>query len=304
MTDITVAASERAFVEMFGQLRDAFSFADSDGGTFGPFTASYGVAFHLENGTVDLRADNTVRVKELDVVWDTLFLTLGVDLPEICIGGWCIVPTPFGCAVRLPRLCAFSDNPDIPIPIDLSGLLRSELSCTAALRTAYRVDPARTPIMDYLDAEDAHIPNKWQVFVDPESVDIDLFDIADIVGDLLEDIVDSAVDDILWWLPGWARSFVKATLGPVIDLIRTLLDIGDDVGEWLEDLLGTSLGLLNVIATAVLDYFAGGNPLFEFEDPYPVMGAVGPLIPVKVPITDFAVRVDDDEMTVTANIGA
>lgn len=303
MTDITVAASERAFAEMFHRLRDAFTFADSDGDTFGPLTASYSVAFHLENGTVDLRGDNTVRVGELDVVWDTLSVSLGVDLPEICVGGWCVIPTPFGCALRLPKLCVLSDTPDISVPLNLSGFLRSEVSFIASLRTAYRVDPGRLPWMDYLDAEDANVPNKWQVFIDPEGVDIDVFDIADIVGDMLEGAVDAAVDEALWFLPDWARSLVKALIGPAVDLVRVVLDIADDIEEWLEDLLGIRLGLLDAIATAVLDYLAAGNPLLEFEDPYPVIESSGGLIPVKVPIVDFAVHVNEDEMIVEASVG-
>jgi len=303
MSDITIAASEPAFTALFEELRDNFAMSTSDSGSFGPFTASYAVAFHLENGTVDLRGDNTVRVGELDIIWDTLAVSLGLDIPEVCVGGWCIVPTPWGCAVRLPRKCFFSGNPDVSIPLDLSGLLRSEVSIIAALRTGYFVDPARQPWMDYIDAENAGVPNKWQVFVDPESVDIDVFDIADIIGDLLEDAMEAAVDTLLGFLPGWARDLVKAILGSFIDLIRDILDLPDDIGEWLQDLLGTSLGLLNVIVTAVLDYLLA-KPVFEFEDPFPILESEGGLIPVKIPVADLTVHVTDDEMVVEANVGA
>ena len=303
MSDITIAASEPAFTALFEELRDNFAMSASDSGSFGPFTASYAVAFHLEHGTVDLRGDNTVRVGELDIIWDTLAVSLGLDIPEVCVGGWCIVPTPWGCAVRLPRKCFFSGNPDVSIPLDLSGLLRSEVSIIAALRTGYFVDPGRQPWMDYIDAENAGVPNKWQVFVDPESVDIDVFDIADIIGDLLEDAMDAAVDTLLGFLPGWARDLVKAILGSFIDLIRDILDLPDDIGEWLQDLLGTSLGLLNVIVTAVLDFLLA-KPVFEFEDPFPILESEGGLIPVKIPVADLAVHVTDDEMVVEANVGA
>ena len=53
--------------------------------------------------------------------WDTLSVGVGFDIPEICVGGWCIIPTPFGCALRLPKICVFSDDPDIDITLDLSG---------------------------------------------------------------------------------------------------------------------------------------------------------------------------------------
>ena len=302
MSDITIAASEPAFTALFEQLRDSFSESASDSGSFGPFTASYAVAFHLENGSVDLRGDNTVRIGELDVVWDTLAVSLGLDIPSVCVGGWCIVPTPFGCAVRLPRKCFFQGNPDVSIPLDLSGLLRSEVSLIAGLRTGYFVDPGRQSWMDYIDAEKAGVPNKWQVFIDPESVDIDVFDIADIIGDLLEDAIDAAVDTLLGFLPSWARDLVKAILGPLVDLVRDVLDLPDDIEEWLSDLLGTSLGLLDVIVTAVLDHLLA-EPVFEFEDPYPILDAAGGLIPVKIPVADFNVHVTDDEMVVEANVG-
>ena len=307
MSHLTVAASEKAIVKLFEVLRDNFSFAKSDGADFGPFTASYAVALHLAGGSVDLRGDNTIQISELDIKWDTLSVSLGIDIPEICVGGFCIIPNPFGgCLVRAPRICIFSDRPDITIPLDLSGLVTSELSVTGSLVTKYRVDPARTPGMSDLDAEDAGIPNKWQVFIDPEFVDIDVFDIADIVGDLLEDAVRSALDGILGPLPGWAKDLILAILGPVIDLIRAILDIPDDIDEWLSDLLGTSLGLLDAITGFVADYFANKNPIFEFEDPYPILDAVPstPLIPVKIPIRDASVRVTDTEMILEANVGS
>jgi hypothetical protein len=303
VSQLTVAASEDAFRDLFTVLRDNFTFAASDSGTFGPFSASYAVALHLEDGTVDLRADNSVAVKELDVKWDTLSVTVGFDIPEICVGGWCVIPTPFGCALRLPKICVFSDDPDISVPLDLSGIITSELSLTASLRTEYFVDPARPPGMSPVQAENAGMSNEWRVFLDPETVDVDVFDIADIVGDLLEDAVTDAVNALLPG-PQWAKDLVLAILGPIIDLIRAILDLPDDIEEWFSDLLNVSFGLLDTIIAAVADFFAARNPLFRFEDPYPILEASGGLIPVKIPITDFAVTVDDDEMVVEANVGA
>lgn len=303
MSHLTVAASETAFQETFSALRDNFTFSSSDSADFGQFSASYDVAFHLEGSTVDLQADNTVQIKELDIKWDTLKAGLGFDIPEICVGGWCILPTPFGCAIRLPKVCAFSADPDISIDLDLSEYITSEISVTARPVVKYRVDPARPAGMSYMDAEDAGLANKWQIFIDPLSVDIDLFDISDIVGDLLESAVDAAIDNLLGFLPDWGQDLVRAILGPVIDLIRRILDLPDDIAEWFSDLLGTSLGLFNMIVNYVADYFTSENPLFEFEDPYPILPASGILIPVKLPIQDLDVRVNKDEMIIEANVG-
>lgn len=314
MSDLTVAASERTFRELFAILRDSFSFAKSDSASFAGFTASYAVAAHLEGGTVDLRDDNTVSISELDIKWDKLEAGIGFDIPEVCIGGFCILPNPFGgCLIRAPRICAFSANPDIGIVLPLSGIT-SEVSVIASLVTKYRVDPARTAGVSDLEAEEREpaIPNKWQIFIDPKTLDIDPLDFADTVGDLLEAAVEKAILDLLP-LPGWAKDLILAILGPIIDLIRAILDLPDDIGEWLSDLLGVSLGLLNSIAQFLADYFAEKNPIHEFEDPLPVLeeqaialltGGVLTLIPVKIPVRDLTVRVNTDEMILEANVGS
>src|SRR5207302_1626487 len=74
---------------------------------------------------------------------------------------------------------------------------------------------------------------------------------------------------------------------------RTLLDVGDDVGEWLADRLGTGLGLVDTIENAVVRVFADETPLVRVQDPYPVLppdpttvpGTA--LVPVAVPIADL-----------------
>jgi hypothetical protein len=301
VSEITVAASEDAVKDLFGVMRDGFSFAAADSVDFGPFSAWYDVAFHLEDGEVDLRSNNTVAIEELDVKWDNLAVGIGFDIPEICIGGWCVLPTPFGCALRVPRVCVFSADPDIAIGLDL-GFLTSEVSIAASPVTRYFVDPSQPPGMTPIQAENAGIPNMWQIFLDPTAVDVDPIDVADTVGDLLEDAVNAAIDALLPG-PAWLRDIIRGILGPIIDLVRAILDIPDDIGEWFSDLLNTSFGLLNQITTAILDFFAGQNALFEFEDPYPILPATGGLIPVKIPITDFAVRVTDEEMVVEADVG-
>jgi hypothetical protein len=314
MSHLTIAVAERPFEKLFYVMRDSFTFSDSNSANFGPFSAGYSVAFHLEGGTIELRNDNTVSIKELDIKWDSLVGSVGFDIPEICVGGWCI-PMPWPIPdICLPKICVFSDNPDVNISLDLSGIITSEISVTARPVVVYRVDPARTSTMSYLVAEDAGIPNKWQIFLDPVTVDIDVFDVADIIGDLLENAVRNAIDSLLpGWLPGWAKDLVFAVLGPIIDLIRFILDIPDDVGEWLSDLLGISLGLFNTIVNFVADFFAARFPIFEFEDPFRIKlvdelsflpPPPVPLIPFKIPIEDVTVRINTDEMIVEANVGA
>jgi hypothetical protein len=313
MPQLTVAASESTFVKLFNALRDNFQFAAAGSADLGAFTAAYDLALHLEGGTVDLRADNTISVKELDIKWDKLDLTLGIDIPEICVGGFCIIPNPFGgCLLEAPRICAFSADPDISLTLPLGGLITSELSLTGSLLTKYFVNPNRPAGMNDWDAQDQDpsLANFWQLFVDPQTVDIDLIDVADSVGDLLDNAVNAAVDNLLGFLPDWARDLIKALLGSVVDVVRAILDIGDDIQEWLSDLLNVSLGIFNLIAQFAGDYFASENPIYALEDPYPILEAAanpngnGPvLVPVKIPIRDLTVRNDDVEMILQANVG-
>lgn len=314
MAHVTLAASEKAAQDIFGAVRDNFHFAKSDSANFGPFSAGYDLAIRLENGSLDFRADNTVKIDELDIKWEHFNFFLDIDIPEWCIGGFCIIPKPWGgCFLRAPKFCVFSGNPDIHLPINLDNLLTSEVSLTGSLLTRYRIDPLRPATMDDWEAQETIPPlfNKWQIFLDPQTMDIDPIDVADTVGDLIENIGDAIVDNLLGWLPGWAKDIIKAIIGGIADVLRAVLDIADDIQEWISDLLNVSFGILDFIATAIADYFANKYPLFEFEDPYPILdkapnpnpGFPPQLIPVKIPLRDFRVFNTDAEMVVETNIG-
>ncbi len=314
MAHLTIGASENTFKILFESIRDNFEFSRSDSGDFGPFTAGYALEAHLKGGSVDLRADNTVQIKELDIKWDKLDLNLGLDIPEICVGGFCIIPNPFGgCLLRAPRFCVFDSDPDISITLPLGGLITSEISVTGSLLTKYAVNSTRPGGMNDWDAQDSNpsLANHWQLFLDPQFLDVDVFDIADIVGDLLENAVDAAVDNLLGFLPGWVRDLIKAILGPIIDVIRAVLDIADDIQEWISDLLNVSFGILDFILQLVADYFAKKYPLHQIEDPYPILeaaanpnqGGVASIIPVKIPIRDLNVFNNDQEMVLEGNVG-
>src|SRR3954451_2282688 len=112
MSDLTVAVSEATFRRLFEKLRDGLARSTSGARDLGPFSVAWNIGFRLKGGSIDLQADGSVRVSELDIVYDPLDLTLGVDLPEICVGGFCIIPIPFdGCALRAPKICVFSAPP-------------------------------------------------------------------------------------------------------------------------------------------------------------------------------------------------
>ena len=302
--DLEAALSERAVQELFDVARAGAKLDVSDSVGLGPLTAGYDIKAHLANGTIDLRSDGTIDIAELDVEWDVLHFWAGIDLDPICVGGWCIVPTPFGCAVRLPKVCAFTDNPDLGINLDLSGFLVSEFSVRMRPVMRYGFNPGRQPWMNDWDAHDSAVSNEWQLYFDiaPGDVDVDIFDIADIVGNLLENALNDAVNDALWFLPGWAVDLILAILGPVIDVVRDILDIGDDLGEWLSHLLGVDLDLINVLADWILGFFTS-SPVARLDEPMPLMAAQPDKMAVLLPVEFIGLAVDDTEMQLQIDLG-
>ena len=314
MPHLTVAANETAFITLLNAIRDEFVYEDTFSASTGGLTASAHIKIHLANGSVDLRGDGTVQVSELDIKWDILDLSLSFDIPEQCFGGFCIIPTPFGCALEFPEVCIFSDNPDLSITLPLGGFT-SEASLTGSLQPVYFVNPDRPAGMNDWDAQDAVPPlyNEWRIHLVPQFVDVDVIDLADTVGDLLENAINTLVDDLLSFLPGFIRDLIKAALGTAVDIIRLILDIPDDLTEFIEDLLNVSLGLGSAIGLVLIAYWSKDNPLVKLEDPYPILEATanpndappGPpqLVPVKIPIRDLTVSNNDTEMILTANVG-
>lgn len=308
MADLNLAISERVAQRLFERVRDEIAVSHSDSGDFGPFSVSYEVGARLENGSIEFQSNGTVLIKELDIVYDPLKLTFGIDIPTVTVGGFCIIPNPFGgCILRAPRVRFFSGDPDISIPIDLGGVITTEVSASCSAELRYFNNPANAGMSPWVaDATDN--ANEWQLFLEPGYIDIDFIDIADTVGNLIDALVDAAVDGLLGFLPGWARDLVKAILGGFTDLIRAILDIGDDIEEWLSNLLGVSFGLFDFIAHMVLEYFTDRYSVFQFKDPFPMLPATaGPggssLVPVLVPVLQPAVTVDDDELVISASVG-
>lgn len=308
MTGLTIAVSEDAFKDVFGAFRDSFEFTTSDSVDQGKFTAGYDLDVELRDGDVTLDSPNEITVEDLHVFYKTLKVYAGYDISEQSIGGKCFA-TPFG-KVCPPKIPLFTKDPDLGIALDLSGLITSEVRFTAKTTVDYAEN--HPPSVSYLAAQETTPPsvNEWEVYIDPDVVDVDLLDVEAIVGSLVEKAIDNAIDAVLSPLPSivkkTAMKIVKGLLKPAIDLFKQLLDLTDDVFEWLSKFLGQTLGVFNTIAEAIADYLLSDS-ILEIEDPYPILDADPgvPLIPVKIPITDLSVTVDDDvELVVTADIGA
>ena len=301
MSHLTVAASDDAFEQMFKLVRDGFTFAKSDSANFGPFSASYSVSLHLEKGSIHLNDDGTIEIDALDVVWDTLKLEVCFDFPGFTIPGFCVIPDPWnGCLVGIP---------DIPIggplciPLDLSGVVSEISKVRAHLKAKYFIDPGRLPGWTDLQAEFAGKSNQWQIFIDPDFVSVDPIDIPATIGNLFENLIKKAIENLLpSWLPDVVTDALLALLQPVVDIVKSVLDVFDSAEDFLQDLIGEKFDLLGQIETAVADYFANKYPIWKFEDPYPIL-TDPPLIPVKIPLRNLKADVNSKEMIVTGDIG-
>jgi hypothetical protein len=325
MAHLTAAVSEDAFKRSFDLLRDSIHWDKSDSGDFGPFTAGYHVQGHLEGGTVDFRNDNTIQIKELDIKWDKFEVTLGLDIDEVCVGGGCIeLPWPLP-DICLPKVCVFSDSPDVSISPDLAAFVAQEISFTGSMVARY-YDASLPPPPWYSPCsllntvltsagliEPLPNHNQWHIFIDPETVDLDLFDFPDIVGDLIEDALTSAIEAII--PGGWVRDVILGIIGGIADLIRFILDIPDEIDEWLSDLFNVSFGLFDFLLQMVLDLFGNCVPIYRIDDPFEILpskvttnvllsGAPVTLVPVKVPVRNLTVGVTDVELAIQADIGA
>jgi hypothetical protein len=304
MADLTIAVSEAVWAKTLEVVVANFGLDVADGADFGGFIAGYDGRLVLKGGTLELRDDGTVRLRELDARWDKLDFTLGVTMPEVCFGGG-FVDLPFG-TVHLPGINVFSGDPSVSVTVDLAPLVKHELSLVARPLIQH-FDPATTAIGKHcqqlhtaLDIDDTK--QQWRVFCDPQTIDLDPFDFADTVGDLFEQALTDAVDALLPHGP--VRDLILAAIGSVADLLRTLLDLPDDISEWLSDLFNVSFGVFNLILQFVADFFGKCVSFFQLDDPYPMFPKTSELAEVMVPIQHLTATVSDVELVVTADIGA
>lgn len=347
MATVNIAASENAFNKVLLAAAKKLESVPpiSGNGSLGPFSASYSIGFKITGGTIDLTNAGTVHIKELDLTYDPLVITLGIDLPHIHIGGECIIPNPLpwgpSCLLRLPEINIWGANPDITIPINLSGLVVSEFSGEFSVNTNKQVlmaKGARTTHQAHFDPDasneirdrfrsrissaipilpssavnsiaDAFVPfvksnlaDKWQFFLHDNWHNLDIIDIADTAGNILRNLTDHILDTILSPVPAILRGIVRAILSVIIDAIVAVLDIGDDLIEWLSSVFQTSFGLLDIIAQLIINFIGSMVPFYQFESPYPIIEDNSGLIPVLVPVEKLNVTINDKEFIVGADI--
>lgn len=333
MAHIQVALSERTFVTALELLRGNFRIRHVSSRDLGTYTATLDLDAHLTGGEIGIRDDGLVQLKQLDLRWDRLSVSLDIPIPELCVGGGCVtIPGPLTSMICFPQVCAFSDDPVITVAIDLAPYVAQELSVSGrvdvrrwdpdAIEPGF--DPCK-PLVDLLDADAladlvadqpllaeagifAPFPTdrrQWHVHLVPGPIDLDLIDLPDIVGDLLEKQIAEAVGQLL--PTGWARNVILGAIGDMAEFSRWLLDIPDSTEEWLMDLLDVSFGLHDSIMHAVGAYLGECLPLLRLEDPFEIMPEQegdDAHIAVLVPLEHVEVSANDDELILSITIGA
>ena len=347
MSTVNIAANEKAFEKILmaaaKKLEATPPLAGS--GTLGPFSASYSIGFKITGGDIDLTNTGRIHFKEIDITYDPMILNLGIDLPHIHVGGECILPNPLPwgprCLLRLPEIDIWGGNPDIYIPINLSGMITSEFSGEFSVAVSKQVLLAKGPRTDHrahFDADtsdeirnrfrtiissalpilpasavnsiaDQFVPfvknnlaDKWQFFLQDHWHDLDIIDVAQTAENILRGLANYIIDHILSFVPSVLRAIVKAIINPIIDLIGAVLDIGDDVTEWLSSVFQTSFGLLDMIAQLIINFIGKMVPFYQFETPYPMIKDSSGLIPVLVPVENVGVTINTQEFAVGADI--
>jgi hypothetical protein len=308
MADLTIAVSEAVCAKTLEVVVANFGFDVSDQADFGAFRVGYDGRLFLKGGSLALRDDGTIRLRELDARWDKLDFSLTVKLPEISFGGG-VVEVPLG-SILLPGTGVFSGGKTVTFTVHLAPFVKHELSLIASPLIQH-FDPATTAIGKH--CQDLHTAlniddtkPQWRIFCDPQTIDFDLFDFADTVGDLFEQAFTDALDAVL--PRGPLHDLILAGIGSIADLLRTLLDIPDDISEWLSDLFNVSLGVFNLILQFVADFFGKCISFFQLDDPYPMFPKTvekGVELPdVTIPLEHLTATVSDVELVVTADIGA
>jgi hypothetical protein len=308
MADLTIAVSEAVCANTLEVVVANFGFDVSDQADFGAFRVGYDGRLVLKGGSLELRDDGTIRLRELDARWDKLDFSLAVKLPEISFGGG-LVEVPLG-SILVPGTGVFSGGKTVTFTVHLAPFVKHELSLVGSPLIQH-FKPGVTPIGKHcqdlhtaLDIDDTK--QQWRVFCDPQTIDFDLFDFADTVGDLFEEAFTGALDAAL--PRGLLHDLILAGIGSIADLLRTLLDIPDDISEWLSDLFNVSLGVFNLILQFVADFFGTCISFFQLDDPYPMFPKTvekGVELPdVTIPLEHLTATVSDVELVVSADIEA
>jgi hypothetical protein len=280
MADASFALSEAAFKALFNRLYPTIQLPFNGSTSAGPLWLGAEGHIHVEGaGDIDFEDGNTFLLKELDLGWDSLILRLGFDLPTVTIGKFCILrfpkDTPFvggECIVEFPGETLFEGAPDIgPVKLNLNAIMPFIVS---EISGRYAISLAKDG--DFL-----------KLRADVQSLDVDPISINDTFNKLpgiIQAGVVAAAALVVSKVPQvWLLDAALGILGfpTVTSFLLDLLDIEDDVQEWLMDKLNFSIGLPNLIYQAIFDEVLKRTDLLEIKDPFEFVPEV------KADVADF-----------------
>jgi hypothetical protein len=286
MSDVTLKVSEPAFGAVFNKLWPALSLPFNGSGSWAGLWGSVDGQFHVVGaGDVEFNDADSFTASEIDLNWDKLILKIGIDVPSIKVGKFCLLEVPdfltdwfgSGCLVEFPGGTLFTAVPDVYIKLNLNAIFQyiiTEISIIGRIKVNYTT--STPPDSNY-----------WGIYVDPIAVNVDPIDIQDTLGQswiLVAAAIDLAVQYIYSVAP--ATFVIDALLGvlgfpSISEWILDILDIQDDVEEWLMRWLNTSIGIDQLIYQALLDDILAGSALYEIDDPAKLIDEIVPSDPSK-----------------------
>ncbi len=271
MSDVSLAVSETAFAALYNRVAPTVSLPFDGATSPGPLWFGVDGAIRVAGaGAVDFEDSNSFWLDELTIGWDKLVIRLGFDIPTVTVGRFCVmrfpddVPVVGGdCMFTFPGGELFGGAPDIgPVKINLNAIMPF-----IVMEVSGRFDISLVKDKDTLKLK-----------VHPQAVDVDPLSIEDsfnqLPGILQAGIVAAGASFVAAHPPAFLLDMALGILGfpSVTELLLDILDIGDDVQEWLTRRLNVDIGLPNllagIIAGAVLD-----KTMFDIPDPYELLPA-------------------------------
>lgn len=272
MSDVALKVNEQTFGEVFNKLWPGFK-APFDEEVSALLYLRIEGEFHIVGaGKVEFNDGDTFTASEIDLAWDKLILHVGIDIPTITVGKFCIMELPPALKLILGVDCiefpggeVFTASPEYKIKLNLNAIVQflvTEISTIADIE----VKKGSKDGQDY-----------WGIHLDPEAVNVDLVDIEDTLGQadaLVVAGIAAAVKYINTIVP--ATFVIDVLLGVVgfsslSEYILDILDIQDDVEEWLMRTLKVSIGIDQIIYQILLDFLLSSAPLYKIDDPISLM---------------------------------
>lgn len=266
MSDVNLAVSEAAFEELYNRIAPTVTRPFDGSTSLGPVWFGVEGAVHIESaGNIDFEDTNTFWLGELKIAWDKLIIRLGFDIPTVEIGHFCILRMPDDapflageCLWEFPGGKIFEGAPDVgPIVVDLNAIIPyivSEVSGRFKINLVKDKDVLK-------------------LVVHKESIDVDPISISDTFGKLPGIMQLAIADAAASYVAANPQAYLlDAALGilgfpSITELLLDLLDIEDDIQEWLTKVLNVDIGIQNIlyglIGEAILE-----RTMFEIPDPY------------------------------------